>query len=66
MTKPINTLTIELPVALDESEAKLMIYAALFGKGVVSAGKAAEYLSLSKATFLSRVGEYGVSVFSET
>ena len=60
-----NTLTIDLPVSLDVEEAKMMIFASLFGKGVLSSGKAAEYLGITRVEFLEEVGSYGISIFSD-
>ncbi len=60
-----NTLTIDLPIHINVEEAKLMIFASLFGKGAISSGKAASYLGMKRVDFLERVGEYGISIFSD-
>ncbi len=60
-----NTLTIELPVPLDLEEARLMIFASLFGKGALSSGKAAFHLGMRRTEFLEKVGLYGISIFSD-
>jgi predicted HTH domain antitoxin len=60
-----NTLTIDLPPQVDKEEARFMIYASLFGKGIISSGAAASFLHIDRKTFLERVSEYGISVFSE-
>jgi len=65
MNSPTSTLTVDLPVQIDPNEAKLMIFASLFGKGVISSGKASSYLDMKRKDFLEVVGEYGISIFSE-
>ena len=60
-----NKITVELPVKIDEHEAKFIIMAGLFGKGLVSSGKAAELLEITRLEFLERVGAYGISIFSD-
>ena len=60
-----TTISLELPVKIDEAEAKLMILASLFGKGEISSGKAAELLGIPRLDFFERVGDYGISVFSD-
>ena len=65
MNKSTNTLTIDLPINIDVQEAKLMIFASLFGKGRLSSGKAAEYLGMTRIDFLEQVGNFGISVFAE-
>jgi predicted HTH domain antitoxin len=60
-----NTLTIDLPIHVNLEEAKFMIFASLFGKGAISSGKAASYLGMKRIDFLERVGEYGISIFSD-
>ena len=61
----MQTVTLELPDSIDLQEAKLMIFASLFGKGSISSGKAAALLGMSRSDFLTTVGQYGISVFSD-
>lgn len=65
MTNQLKKITLELPEFVDVQEAKLMIFASLFGKGVISSGKAASLLDVSRIEFLHSVGNYGISVFSD-
>lgn len=62
----MKTLTIELPDETDEGEAKMTLASALFDKGILSSGKAAKFVGISKREFLETVGKYDVSIFGET
>lgn len=61
----MQTVTLELPDVVDLGEVRMMIFASLFGKGVISSGKAAELLDMKRTDFLLAVGQYGISVFSD-
>ncbi|MBB4081132.1 putative HTH domain antitoxin [Lewinella aquimaris] len=61
----MQTVTLELPDAVDLGEVRLMIFASLFGKGTISSGKAAALLGMKRTDFLLAVGQYGISVFSD-
>ena len=61
----MQTVTLELPDTVDLREVRLMIFASLFGKGSISSGKAASLLDMKRIGFLTAVGEYGISVFSD-
>jgi len=61
----MQTVTLELPDTVDLREVRLMIFASLFGKGVISSGKAASLLGMKRSDFLSSVGQYGISIFSD-
>ena len=61
----MSTITLSLPLKISEDEAKLMILSSLFGKGEISSGKAAEILNIPRPDFLERVGDYGISIFSD-
>ena len=65
MTAPANSLTINLPLKIDRSEAEFILLATLFGKGRISSGRAAEFLKMSRMDFLKEVGDYGISIFSD-
>jgi predicted HTH domain antitoxin len=60
-----STITLTLPLKINEEDAKMMILSSLFGKGDISSGKAAELLNISRIAFLESVGEYGISIFSD-
>ena len=61
----MQTITLELPELVDPQEVRLMVFASLFGKGSISSGKAAAMLNMERSEFLMKVGEYGVSIFSD-
>ncbi|WP_420460913.1 UPF0175 family protein [Neolewinella sp.] len=61
----MQTVTLELPDTVDLREVRLMIFASLFGKGAISSGKAAALLGMERIDFLTAVGEYGISIFSD-
>jgi predicted HTH domain antitoxin len=61
-----STVTIDLPLRIDPEEAKMMILSSLFGKGEISSGKASEILNIRRVDFLERVGDYGISIFSDS
>ena len=42
-----------------------MVFAALFGKGELSSGRAATLLGIRRVEFLMAVGKYGISIFSD-
>jgi predicted HTH domain antitoxin len=65
MTNQTRTLTVELPSFVKDEDAKFMIYASLLGKGVLSSGKAAELLNITRPDFLLGVGQYGINIFSD-
>ena len=65
MTKPTNTVTLTLPPDVDASEAELLMYISLFGKGSISSGKASEYLGISRVTFLEQAAAHGINMFSD-
>jgi predicted HTH domain antitoxin len=62
----MNTLTIDIPEAVELQEVKLLIAAVLFQKGILSSGQAAEIAEISRKQFLEDVGQLGVSIFGET
>ena len=62
----MKTLTIHIPEETDERIAKMTMAAALFDKGILTSGQAAEFVGISKREFLETVGSYGASIFGET
>lgn len=62
----MKTLTIQIPENTNEHETKMLIASLLFEKGIYTSGQAAEFVGISKRTFIEQVGKYGGSVFSET
>ena len=57
------TLSVDLPPGLDPDEARTLLAAALFDRGRLSLGQAAEMVGLPKAAFLEILGALGVSPF---
>ena len=44
----------------------MIIAVALFEKGILSSGQAAELVGINRRAFLESLGTYGVSIFGET
>jgi len=61
-------LTITLPEMTTESEAglKMMLASRLYETERLSLGQAADVAGLTKRTFAELLGQYGVSLFSQT
>lgn len=60
------TMTVTLPDALSESEARKLFALKLYEEGHASSGKAAEIAGLSKRDFLLLLGEQGLPVFDQS
>ncbi len=60
----MKTLTVQIPDSLDEREAKTLLAAKLYEKGLLSLGQAADLAGYSKRTFMDLLGNYDVSVFA--
>ena len=59
----MSELTISLPEAITEDEARLLLAIKLFEVGRLSAGQASELAGCSKGTFMELSGKYGVPTF---
>ncbi len=59
----MKSLTINLPKDTDLKETKMTIATALFDKGILSSGQAAELAGISRREFLENAGQFGVSIF---
>jgi predicted HTH domain antitoxin len=59
----MKTLTVQIPVSLDEREAKMLLAAKLYEKGSLSLGQAAELVGYFKRTYMELLGNYQVSIF---
>ena len=57
------TLSVDLPPGLDPDEARTLLAAALFDRGHLSLGQAAEMVGTSKESFLATLSGLGVSPF---
>jgi predicted HTH domain antitoxin len=61
-------ITIPLPdlTAATEAELKMTLASRLYENGQLSLGQAADAAGLSKRAFTELLGQYGVSLFSQT
>ncbi len=57
------SLTLPDNVQVDSADVKIITVYALFERGILSSGQAAEILGLSKRTFLENAALHGVSLF---
>jgi predicted HTH domain antitoxin len=70
----MRTVEIEYPddvlAGIDEERLRILAREALFAKlyeqGLLSSGRAAQLLGISRWDFLDLLGRYGVSIFDET
>ncbi len=62
----MKTLEIKIPESVDEHDIKMHVAGILFEKGILSSGQAAELVGITKREFLETIGNYGISIFSET
>ena len=63
-----TTVTFDLPedVKLSERDVAMIVAGKLFSERIISAGKAAEMVSISKREFLENIGKYGYSFLNLT
>ncbi|UYZ63540.1 UPF0175 family protein [Hymenobacter weizhouensis] len=62
----MKTLTIELPDSLSpeaEHDLKMELAGALYTKGLLSTGQAAQLVGISRREFIETMGRYGFSLF---
>ena len=63
-------ITLNIPPTADlgmsEFDLKMTIGVALYEKGVMSSGFAAEILGIPRADFIRNMGKYGRSIFEKT
>lgn len=57
-------LRLELPLGIDEGEARLLLAIKLFEMGRLTMGQAARLAGLSKRAFMELLGRYNVPVFA--
>ena len=62
----MQTITIDLPSNSEVKKAKVTIALALYEQGIFSTGQAADFLEISRTTFIEELGTHGLSVFGET
>jgi len=64
----MRSITLSIPdmVDIDEKEAKTMLAARFYEQGKLTLGQAAEMAGYSKRTFMEVLGNYGVSIFSDS
>ena len=58
-------LSLKLPdtIQVSKKDVEMIMIYALFEKGILTSGQAAEIVGLSKKTFLENAAQYGVSLF---
>jgi predicted HTH domain antitoxin len=65
----MKTLTIELPDDLSaqaEHDLKMEMAGALYAKGLLSTGQAAQLVGISRREFIETMGRYKISIFTES
>jgi predicted HTH domain antitoxin len=64
----MKSITLSIPdmVDIDEKEAKTRFAAGFYEQGKLTLGQAAEIAGYSKRTFMEILGNYGVSIFSDS
>jgi len=62
----MKTITINVPNEADEKDLQMAVAVRLYEKGILSSGRAAELVGISKRDFIENLGEYNVSAFGET
>jgi predicted HTH domain antitoxin len=62
----MKSVVLQLPDEVNEKEVRMMVAAILFEKGIFSSGQAAAFAGIGKREFIETVGNYGVSIFSES
>lgn len=64
----MKSITLSIPdmVDIDEKDAKGMLAARFYEQGKLTLGQAAEIAGYSKRVFMEILGNYGVSVFSDS
>jgi predicted HTH domain antitoxin len=64
----MKTITLRVPESLELSEHDYLMALAskLYEDGRLSSGQAAEIVGISKRTFIETIGNYGVSLFSNS
>jgi len=62
----MRTVKLNIPEHLEmgDKDIAMIVAAALYEKGKLSLGQAAELAGLSKETFAELLGKYGVSIFN--
>ena len=62
----MTTLTLQLPDSLSpqaEHDLKMELAGALYAKGLLSTGQAAQLVGISRREFIETMGRYGFSIF---
>jgi predicted HTH domain antitoxin len=59
----VRELKLKLPPEVSPQEATILLAAALFERGMLSLGQAAELAGHSKRAFMELLGKYSVPVF---
>jgi predicted HTH domain antitoxin len=63
----MKTVTLHLPESVELSEFDInIILAELYQHGKLTMGEAAGWVGISKREFIETIGQYGISIFSES
>ncbi len=62
----MKSITLNIPEEFDEAEIAMIVATQLYQLGKLTAGQAADLAGISKREFIERMGNYGVSAFSES
>ena len=62
------TLTLNVPPSLgfNEMDMKMFLASRLYAESKLSAGQAAQLVGITKREFIEQLGQYGISLFSES
>ena len=62
----MKTITLNVPEEIDEKEVAMLLASQLYQQGKLTSGQAADLVGMTKREFIETIGQYGVSVFSES
>ena len=62
----MKTITPNIPEEIDEKEVAMLLASQLYQQGKLTSGQAADLVGMTKREFIEILGQYGVSIFSES
>ena len=62
----MKSITLNIPEEFEEKEIAMIVASQLYQLGKLTSGQAADLAGISKRDFIERMGDYGVSLFSES
>ncbi len=62
----MKTITLNIPEEIDEKEVAMLLASQLYQQGKLTSGQAADLVGMTKREFIETLGQYGVSIFSES